>query len=341
MQSEPIWLWIAFGTFIVLMLWLDLAVFNRKSHVIGIKEALGWTLFWVSLAVGFNVGVYYYLGEEKALQFTAGYLIEQSLSVDNLFVILLIFNFFHVDSVYRHRVLFWGIFGALVMRLTMIFVGVELVEHFDFVLYIFGGFLIFTGLRMAFGKERQLHPEHNPVVRLFKRFMPVTHEYYGNHFFVKLPVGKDGSPETAPQSATDEAGAKLNFRNFATPLFIVVLVVEATDLVFALDSIPAILAVSHDPFIVYTSNAFAILGLRSLFFALAGIMDIFHYLKYGLAVVLFFIGMKMVLAEANIVHITTGLSLAIVAIVLTSSVIISLLFPPQKPVEDIVIADQD
>ncbi|MBL7997669.1 MAG: TerC family protein [Candidatus Kapabacteria bacterium] len=305
MSEEPLWMWIAFCAFIVLMLWLDLTVFNKKQHTVSIRESLGWTAFWISLAAAFNVGVYYYLGSEKALEFMTGYLIEESLSIDNLFVILLIFGYFKVKPEYQHKVLFWGIFGALVMRMSLIIVGVSLLDKFHWLIYIFGGFLIFTGLKMAIGEEKELHPEQNPVVRLFKLMMPVTSDYRENKFFVME-----------------------NGRRFATPLFIVVLIVEATDLVFAVDSIPAILAVSRDPFIVYTSNAFAILGLRSLFFALAGIMNIFHYIKYGLAVVLTFIGVKMVIMDWY--KIPIQLSLLVVAGVLAASVVLSLLYPKSE-----------
>jgi len=311
MHTEPMWMWIVFCAFITLMLWLDLAVFNRRSHTITVKESLGWTGFWVLLAMGFNIGVYIYLGQERALEFFTGYLIEQSLSVDNLFVILLIFGYFHVKKEFQHKVLFWGIFGALVMRMIMIIIGVELIEQFHWLIYIFGGFLIFTGLRMGFGKEKELHPEQNPVVRIFKRFFPVTPEYHGDKFFVVQ-----------------------NARRFATPLFIVVLVVEVTDLIFAIDSVPAVLAVSRNPFVVYTSNAFAILGLRSLFFALSHIMNLFHYIKYGLALVLTFIGTKMVLMD--VLKIPINISLIVVAGILLISVVLSLIFPRAEP-EDTTI----
>lgn len=310
-QIEP-WMWWAFGAFIILMLWLDLKVFNKKSHTVSIRESLGYTIMWMSLAVVFTFCIYFYLGadkyaEGKAIEFVTGYVIEESLSVDNLFVILLIFSYFKVDPSYQHKVLFWGIFGALVMRLVMIMIGIQLIEMFSWIMFVFGGFLVFTGIRMAFGQEREIHPEQNPIVRIFKRFMPVTADYHGDKFFVIE-----------------------NAKRYATPLFIVVLIVEATDLVFAVDSIPAILAVTRDPFIVYTSNAFAILGLRSLFFALAGIMDIFHYLKYGLSVILTFIGVKMVIAEW--VHISTEFSLLVVGGILMISIVASLFSKPKSAV---------
>jgi tellurite resistance protein TerC len=236
------------------------------------------------------------------MEFFTAYLIEESLSVDNLFVFLMIFSYFSVPPIYQHKVLFWGILGALIMRAIMIAVGVTLIKAFYWVLYIFGGFLILTGIKMVFQQHEEIHPEHNPVVRLFTRFMPVTAAYHAEKFFVTL----DG-------------------RRFATPLFLVLLMVEATDLVFALDSIPAVLGVSSDPFIVYTSNVFAILGLRSLFFALSGLMGLFHYLRYGLAIVLTFIGVKMLLAK--VYHLPTEVALGVVLGVLSLSVLASLIYP--------------
>ncbi|MFM8180148.1 MAG: TerC family protein [Candidatus Kapaibacterium sp.] len=310
MGPEPMWMWVGFFLFIVLMLWLDLGVFNKKSHRITIRESLGWTFTWMSLAGLFMVGIYWQLGmdanaQTKALEFLTGYIIEQSLSVDNLFVIILIFNYFRVKEEYQHKVLFWGIIGALVFRILLIVVGVSLINQFSWIMYVFGGFLVVTGFRMGLEGEKEIHPESNPVVRLFKKIFPVTHKEHDDRFFVRIDK-----------------------RWFATPLFIVVLVVEITDLVFAIDSIPAILAISRDPFIVYTSNAFAILGLRSLFFALAGLLNVFTYLKYGLSVVLMFIGSKMVLAHW--VHISTGVSLLVVMSVLIISIIASLLSPARR-----------
>jgi tellurite resistance protein TerC len=254
------------------------------------------------LALLFNLGVYYWRGAETALEFFTGYLIEKSLSVDNIFVFILIFSYFSVPAQYQHKVLFWGIIGALIMRAILIAVGATLIAKFHWIIYVFGGFLIFTGVKMALQKNTDIHPEKNPLVKLFKRFMPVTNEYRGEKFFIK------------------EKG-----RRFATPLFIVLLIVEATDLVFAVDSIPAIFAITKDPFIVYTSNVFAILGLRSLYFALAGIMGYFHYLKIGLAMVLVFVGAKMMLVD--IYKIPIGLSLGIVGGILLLSVLASLIWP--------------
>lgn len=310
MGPEPLWMWVGFMVFIALMLWLDLGVFNKKSHRITIRESLGWTFAWMSLAGLFMVGIYWQMGmnaaaQTKALEFLTGYIIEQSLSVDNLFVIILIFNYFRVKEEYQHKVLFWGIIGALIFRILLIVVGVSLINQFSWIMYVFGGFLVVTGFRMGLEGEKEIHPESNPVVKLFKKFFPVTHEEHKDNLFVRKEK-----------------------KWFATPLFIVVLVVEITDLVFAIDSIPAILAISRDPFIVYTSNAFAILGLRSLFFALAGLLNLFHYLKYGLSVVLMFIGSKMVLAKW--VHISTEVSLLVVMSVLIISVIASLLSPAHR-----------
>ncbi|MFN4770371.1 MAG: TerC family protein [Candidatus Kapaibacterium sp.] len=310
MGPEPLWMWVAFGLFITVMLWLDLAVFNKKSHKVTIRESLGWTFAWMALAGLFMVGIYWQMGmdanaQSKALEFLTGYIIEQSLSVDNLFVIILIFEYFRVKDEYQHKVLFWGIIGALIFRILLIVAGVSLINQFSWIMYVFGGFLVITGFRMGLEGEKEIHPESNPVVRLFKKFFPVTHETHEDKFFVRIDK-----------------------RWFATPLFIVVLVVEITDLVFAIDSIPAILAISRDPFIVYTSNAFAILGLRSLFFALAGLLNLLQYLKYGLSVVLMFIGSKMVLAEW--VHISTGVSLLVVVSVLGISTIASLLSPARR-----------
>ena len=250
-MSPNILVWVAFNIFVLVMLALDLGVFHRRQHVVGVREALLWSALWIALALVFNAGLYIYEGQEVALMFFTGYLLEKSLSVDNLFVFLLIFSYFSVPRLYQHKVLFWGILGALVMRATMIAVGVTLIHHFHWILYVFGAFLIFTGVRMAMQGDEQIQPDRNPVVRLFTRFFPVTTTYHESKFFVRL----DG-------------------RLIATPLFIVVLVVEATDVVFAVDSIPAIFAVTTDPFIVYTSNIFAILGLRALYFALAGVMGL-------------------------------------------------------------------
>jgi tellurite resistance protein TerC len=296
------WGWAGFNIFVLAMLALDLGVFNRKAHVISVKEALVWSAVWIGLACLFGLGLYYYEGKQIALEFFAGYLIEKSLSVDNLFVFILLFTYFRVEPILQHKVLYWGILGALVMRAILIVVGAMLIAKFHWIIYIFGGFLIFTGFKMAFSKDDEDAPTENFVVKLFRRFFPVVHEYHEDKFFIK----KDG-------------------RKFATPLFIVLIIVETTDLVFALDSIPAIFAVSKDPFIVYTSNVFAILGLRSLYFALAGVMNMFHYLKLGLAIILAFVGLKMVMSD--IYHVPIGIALGVIAGVLTLSVVASLIWP--------------
>jgi len=300
LDTANIWLWVGFTIFVLGMLALDLGVFHRSAHAVSLKEAGIWSAVWISLALVFNAIVYAFMGHEVGLQFLTGYLIEKSLSVDNIFVFVLIFSYFSVPAIYQHRVLFWGIFGALVMRAILIATGAALIERFHWVIYIFGAFLVFTGIRMAFHKNEELHPEANPVVKLFKRFMAVVPEYHGQKFFVRH-MGKLA----------------------ATPLFVVLLLVESTDLVFALDSIPAIFAITTDPFIVYTSNVFAILGLRAMYFLLAGVMDKFRYLKIGLSIVLVFVGVKMLLPTIGY-KIPIEWSLAVIALVLTVSVLASL-----------------
>jgi tellurite resistance protein TerC len=303
-MSNQVLLWGVFNLFVVGMLILDLGVFHRKAHEIRIREALLWSAFWIVLSLLFNLGVYFWHGSERALEFLTGYLLEKSLSVDNIFVFLMIFTYFRVPYLHQHKVLFWGILGALIMRAVFILIGVTLIQKFHWVIYIMGAFLILTGIKMATQKEGEIHPEKNPVLRLFRRLMPVTENYEGGRFFVR------------------RAG-----RLFATPLFIVVLVVETTDVVFAVDSIPAILAITLDPFIVYTSNVFAILGLRALYFALAGVMQLFHYLPYGLSFILVFVGVKMLLVD--IYKIPIGIALGTVAAILVGSVIASIVWPPK------------
>jgi tellurite resistance protein TerC len=285
------------------MLALDLGVFHRKAHVVTFKESIAWTVVWITMALLFNLGVAHYMGDQKGLEFFTGYVIEKSLSVDNVFVFALLFSYFAVPAAYQHKVLFWGILGALVMRAAMIFLGAALIERFAWIIYVFGAFLIITGLKMIFKREEEIHPERNPLVRWFKKLMPVTADYRGDKFFVR------------------ENGIRM-----ATPLFVVLILVEFTDLIFAVDSIPAIFAVTKDPFIVYTSNVFAIMGLRSLYFALAGVMDKFHYLKIGLGVVLSFVGVKMLLGHTPW-KIDTHVSLGVIVTVLAISVIVSLLRP--------------
>jgi len=292
--------WGVFNIFVLAMLAIDLGVFHRKSHEVKIKEALVWSAIWISLALLFNLGLYYFEGSKVALEFLTGYLIEKSLSVDNIFVFILVFSYFAVPAKYQHKVLFWGIIGALVMRAILIVVGAALLAKFHWIIYIFGGFLIFTGLKMLFAGENKMNPENSWIVRLLKKFVPVSSTYDGDHFFFR----KNGVL-------------------WATPLFVVLLVVEATDLVFAVDSIPAIFAVTTDPFIVYTSNVFAILGLRSLYFALAGMVDKFRYLKVGLSFVLMFVGIKM--SIVGFYKIPIVLSLLVIVGILTVSVLASLL----------------
>lgn len=299
------WPWILFNLFVLAMLALDLGVFHRKAHVVRLREALGWSVVWICLALLFNLIIYFWHGREVALQFLAGYIIEKSLSVDNLFVFLLIFSYFSIPSIYQHKILFWGILGALVMRAIFIAAGITLIEKFHWMIYLFGGFLIITGIKMALQKDEEIHPEANPVLRLFRRFVPVTHDYHNDHFFI-LKEGK----------------------RWATPLFIVLLLIETTDVIFAVDSIPAVLAVTRDPFIVYTSNVFAILGLRALYFALAGIMQLFHYLHYGLSIILAFVGVKMLLSD--IYKVPIGVALGVIAGILILSVIASILRPRQE-----------
>lgn len=291
------------------MLVIDLVVFHGKEHEESIKEALVWTGVWITLALIFGIGVYYYMGTQTALDYYTGYLIEKSLSVDNIFVFLLVFSYFKVPAEYQHKVLFWGIFGALVMRLIFIFVGVALIEQFHWIIYVFGGFLVFTGIKLAIDKDKEVHPERNPVLKLVRKIIPTLKTYHGSNFFVR----KMG-------------------RLVATPLFVVLVVIETTDLVFALDSIPAILAITRDEFIVYSSNAFAILGLRALYFALSGIMKLFHYLHYGLALILVFVGIKMLMADFY--HIPTPYALGFIGITLTISVVASIYFPKKESVID-------
>lgn len=300
-----IYVWIGFIAFVVLLLAIDLGVFHRKSHEVKIKEALIWSATWISLAFIFNYGIYVFMGKEKALEFLTGYLIEKSLSVDNLFVFIMLFTFFKVEPRYQHKVLFWGILGALIMRAIFIFAGVALISRFHWIIYIFGAFLVFTGVKMLFHKDEEVAPDKNPLVRLFKKFFPVTDQMHGGNFFVKI-----------------------NSKTVATPLFIVLLVVEFTDLIFAVDSIPAILAISTDSFIIFTSNVFAILGLRALYFALAGITQYFHYLKYGLSAILVFVGVKMVIVGFYKIPIVYSL-LTILGILIVS-IVLSIIFPQKK-----------
>jgi tellurite resistance protein TerC len=306
MESERLFLWIGFNVFVLAMLALDLGVFHRKAHTVSIKEASIWSVVWVCLAMIFNVAVYFAWGSEKALEFLTGYVIEKSLSVDNLFVFLIIFQYFNTPSQYQHRVLFWGILGALILRAVFIATGSALLSNFHWMIYVFGGFLVVTGIKMYLQGDEKIEPEKNPVVRLFERWVPIIRKYDGQKFFIR----REG-------------------KSYATLLMLVLIVVETTDVIFAIDSIPAIFAITDDPFIVYTSNVFAILGLRALYFMLAGVMEMFVYLKVGLSFVLCFVGAKMMLAD--IYKIPIGASLAVIGGVLLLSIIASRLIKPKKP----------
>jgi tellurite resistance protein TerC len=298
-------LWLCFNLFVLMMLALDLGVFHRKAHEVTVREALTWTTVWVTLAMLFNVFIYFYFDKDKAIEFFTGYIIEKSLSVDNIFVIIMIFSYFNVPRAYQHKVLFWGILGALVMRVIFIFAGIELIHKFHWLIYLFGGFLVFTGIKMVVAGNAKIQPERNPMVKLVRKMFPVTESFIGNNFFQRI-----------------------NGKMWATPLFLVVMLIEGTDLIFAVDSIPAILAISDDPFIVYTSNVFAILGLRSLYFALSGIENYFRFLKYGLSAILVFVGAKMCLAD--IVKIPVQLSLVVIALLLVISMLASVIIPTQN-----------
>ena len=302
-------LWAAYVVFILIMLGIDLWVFNRESHKITIKESLTWTFIWIALSLVFGVGVYYFMGHQQGIDYFTGYLIEKSLSMDNIFVFLLIFKYFGVPPRYQHEVLFYGILGALIMRFLFIIAGVALLNHFSWTIYIFGAFLVYTGVKMAFEKDKEVHPEKNPILRVLRRMLPITHDFHEDRFFIKK-----------------------NKKLIATPLLVVLVVIETSDILFAVDSIPAILGITRDTFIVFSSNVFAILGLRALYFTLAGIMEKFHYLHYGLSGILTFIGIKMLIEDY--VHISTELSLIVIAFLLTISIVFSLIFPAKQQSEE-------
>jgi tellurite resistance protein TerC len=308
----PFWFWIPFNLFILGMLALDLGVFHRRAHSVSLREATIWSVVWISLSLCFNVGIYMLGGSEPALAFLTGYLIEYALSVDNIFVMVLIFGYFGVDPKYQHRVLFWGIMGALLMRGLFIVLGTYMIQQFHWIMYVFGALLVVTGARMAFREEAPFDAETNRIRRLARRLVPVTPHYHGKSFIVR------------------QKG-----RIFATPLLLVLILVEFTDLVFAIDSIPAIFAVTTEPFLVYTSNVFAILGLRSLYFVLAGIVHKFRYLKYGLAFILVFVGVKMLLSDIQ--HVPIVASLVVIATALIISILLSLIVP--QPVEEESLLD--
>ena len=305
-MQDPL-VWVLFIAGILGLLALDLGVFHRKSHVVAFKEAALWSAVWVALALAFNAYVYHWKGEKAGLEFLTGYLVEKSLSVDNIFVFVLLFSYFKVPAMYQHRVLFWGVVGALIMRGVLIIVGAALLARFHWIIYVFGALLVLTAVKLLVMKGKEMDPSKNPILRLYRRFFPVTDEYHGQKFFVRL-----------------------NGVATATPLFLVLLMVEVTDLIFAVDSIPAIFGITKDPFIVFSSNVFAILGLRSLYFLLAGVMDRFHYLHYGLALVLAFIGGKML--ASGVTKVPVGISLGVIATILGVSVIVSLLRPAHPPV---------
>jgi len=299
---------VLFIAFVIVMLMLDLMVFHRGARTVQLKSAMGWSAFWIALAATFAVLVYFWHGKTPALEFVTGYLIEESLSVDNLFVFLLIFRFFKVPDEYQHKVLFWGIIGALVMRLAFIILGVALIHRFEWITYIFGAFLVYTGIKLVKSEEVDIAPDKNPVLKWVRKFLPVTPDYVNGNFFVR------------------DAGL------YATPLFLVLIVIETTDVIFAVDSIPAVLAITRDAFIVFTSNVFAILGLRSLYFALAGMLELFHFLHYGLAGILSFIGIKMLISHYY--TIPTHIALGVVGAVLALSVGASVVFPKKEAAEE-------
>jgi len=297
--------WILFNLFVLAVLALDLWVLQRPAHAAGFREAVIWSITWIALAAAFAVIVYFWHGRATALEFTTGYVIELSLSVDNLFVFLMIFRYFHVSPAHQHKVLFWGILGALIMRAIFIVVGIGLIRRFHWIVYIFGALLVYSGIKLFRGQDVQIEPDSNPVLRLVRRWIPVTKNYEGEKFFVRRPG------------------------LYATPLLVVLVLVETTDLLFATDSIPAVLAITLNTFVVYTSNIFAILGLRALYFVLAGMLELFHYLHYGLSVVLVFVGLKMLLSSYY--PIPTEAALGVVAVVLAISVLASLMHPRKRP----------
>ncbi len=301
-------LWGGFNLLVLALLALDLGVFHRKDHKITVKEGLLWSIIWILVALAFNAVVYFWRGQQIALQFFTGYLIERSLSIDNIFVFLLIFTYFRVPDEYQYKVLFWGILGALIMRGLFIGIGVALISLFHWVIYIFGAFLIITGIRMGLTKDKHIEPEKNPILKLVRKFLPISKNYVAGHFFTQIRGGL-----------------------YATPLFVVLIVIETTDVVFAVDSIPAIFGITLDPFVVYSSNVFAILGLRAMYFAIAGLMDMFHYLKYGLSAILTFVGIKMLIS--GLYEMPDLLALGIIAALMSISILLSVFFPQKSKSE--------
>src|SRR5579875_626361 len=310
MLPAALWPWIGFNAFVLALLALDLGVFHRTSRAVSLKEAAFWSVVWIALAMLFNVGIYVFKGFDVAIQFFTGYLIEKSLSVDNIFIFVLLFSAFHVSAAYQYRVLFWGILGALVMRGILIATGTFLLEQVHWIIYLFGAFLIFTGIRMFLRREEVVHPEKNVLLKLARRWLPITQTYVEDRFLVR-------------RSGKQAKYVDGNRQWMVTPLLLVLLVIESTDFLFAVDSIPAVFAVTNDPFIVYTSNVFAILGLRSLYFLFAGVINKFYYLKVALAIILVYVGVKMVLAD--VYHIPTLLSLAVIACVLSIAILASVI----------------
>jgi tellurite resistance protein TerC len=294
--------WMSFSVVVVIMLALDLGVFHRREHEVKMREAIFWSIIWTLIALVFNLGVYFLKGKEMAMQFLAGYILERTLSFDNLFVFLLVFNYFQLPSRYHHKVLFWGIFGALVFRAIFIGFGISLLHYFAWMIYVFGAILVWTGAKLAFEKDKKVEPEKNIFVKWFRRLFPVAADYHEGKFFVRLK------------------GAL-----YATPLMVILVVIESTDVVFAVDSIPAILAISQDAFVVYTSNVFAILGLRALYFAIAELMKMFHHLHYGLSIILVLIGVKMLIA--HFYHVPTAIALGAILFILAASVVASIIWP--------------
>ena len=306
-----IWEWVAFAAIITIMMFLDLGVFHKKSHTVSIKESLIWTAVWIALALCFNTWIYFSMGSQLGLEFLTGYVIEKSLSIDNIFVISLIFSYFRVPAQFQHRVLFWGVLGALVFRIIFIFAGVALIQKFHWMIYVFGAFLVYTGINMLKGTDKKIDIETNPAIQLVRRFFKITPEFHGEHF----SIVKNGT-------------------RYFTPLFLVLIMIESTDIIFAVDSIPAILAITPDPYIVFTSNVFAILGLRSLYFALNGIMEMFEYINYALSGILVFVGFKMLVS--SYIKVPTLLSVGVIFSLIIISVIASIYFPKKKNHENAV-----
>lgn len=308
---HSVWEWVAFAAIITIMMFLDLGVFHKKSHTVSIKESLIWTAVWIALALCFNTWIYFSMGSQLGLEFLTGYVIEKSLSIDNIFVISLIFSYFRVPAQFQHRVLFWGVLGALVFRIIFIFAGVALIQKFHWMIYVFGAFLIYTGINMLRGSDKKIDIETNPAIKLVRKFFKITPEFHGEHFSIM----KNGV-------------------RYFTPLFLVLIMIESTDIIFAVDSIPAILAITPDPYIVFTSNVFAILGLRSLYFALNGIMEMFEYINYALSGILVFVGFKMIVS--SYIKVPTLLSVGVIFTLIIISVIASIYFPKKKNHESTV-----